>query len=133
MKELFKKGDKKKYVKVVEQTDIAAFESGVVHEVYSTFALTRDAEWSGRLFVLEMKEEEEEGIGTSISVQHKSPAFVGDKIEFIACFEEITDKGEIITSYEARCGNRLIAIGVQGQRILPKEKIDALFQSVQNS
>jgi predicted thioesterase len=64
MKHLFKQGDVKRYSKVVSIDELASFESGTVHEVYSTFALARDAEWSGRLFVLEMKEEDEEGIGT---------------------------------------------------------------------
>jgi predicted thioesterase len=127
MKDLFTKGDQKTYTKQVLPSEIASFESGTVHEVYSTFSLAKDAEWSGRLFVLEMKEADEEGIGTSISVNHKSPAFVGEEINFIATFEEITEKKEIITSYKAYAGKRLIAEGIQGQRILPKAKIDNLF------
>lgn len=130
MKNLFKKGDIKTFERIVEQADIAAFESGTVHEVYSSFALARDAEWSGRLFVLDMKEEEEEGIGTRISVQHKSPAFVGDKVLFTATFIEVTESGEIINSYEAKVGERLIAYGKQGQRVLPKEKIDRVFNQL---
>ena len=58
MKHLFKQGDVKRYSKVVSIDELASFESGTVHEVYSTFALARDAEWSGRLFVLEMKDED---------------------------------------------------------------------------
>jgi fluoroacetyl-CoA thioesterase len=127
MKLIFKKGDTKTYTKQVKQEEIASFESGMVHEVYSTFSIAKDAEWSGRLFVLDMKEEGEEGIGTSISVNHKSPAFVGEEITYIAAFEEITDKKEIITSYKAYAGKRLIAEGIQGQRILPKVKIDDIF------
>lgn len=132
MKDIFHKGDQKEYKKTVLPTDIASFESGTVHEVYSTFALTRDAEWSGRLFVLEMKENDEEGIGTKIEVEHNSPAFIGDEIKFIATFEYVTERYEIITSYKAFCGERLIAQGVQGQKILKKEKIDALFRSITN-
>lgn len=132
MKKIFKKGDVKEYEIVVSESDVAAFESGVVHNVYSTFSLTRDAEWSGRLFVLEMKEEGEEGIGTFISVEHQSPAFVGNKVKFRATFEEITTKGEIINTYQAFVGERLIAQGKQGQRILPKAKIDELFNRLKS-
>jgi fluoroacetyl-CoA thioesterase len=64
MKNLFKIGDSKTFTKMVTTNDIAQFDEGTVHEVYGTFALGRDAEWSSRLFVLEMKEEDEEGIGT---------------------------------------------------------------------
>ncbi len=132
MKLVYKQGDQLQYSRIVKQNDIAAFESGTVHHVYSTFALTRDAEWSGRQFVLNMKEAHEEGIGTMITVAHKSPAFIGQEVNFIAQFEEITEKGEIITSFEAFVGERLIASGKQGQRILPVLTLEALFQSLEN-
>jgi fluoroacetyl-CoA thioesterase len=131
MKNIFSQGDQKEFTKVVSINEIASFESGTVHEVYSTFAIARDAEWSGRLFVLEMKESDEEGIGTRITVEHKSPAFVGQEIKFISSFDEITERNEIITSYKAYSGERLIAEGIQGQKILKKEKINALFNQLQ--
>lgn len=130
MKNIFKKGDTKSFTKVIQPNEIAQFDSGTVHDVYSTFSIAKDTEWSGRLFVLEMKEEGEEGIGTSISVEHKGPAFVGQEVTFIATFQEINDKKEIITSFQAFVGNRLIAQGLQGQRILPKVKIDAIFLQI---
>ena len=132
MKNVFKKGDQVQYKKVIQHNEIASFESGTVHEVYSTFAIARDAEWSGRIFVLEMKEEDEEGIGTKIEVKHKSPAFVGEEILFIATFEEITERNEIITSFKALCGERLIAEGIQGQKILKKDKINRLFNDIKS-
>jgi predicted thioesterase len=128
MQNPFKKGDIKTFSKIVLVTEIAKFESGTVHEVYSTFSIAQDAEWSGRLFVLEIKEDGEEGIGTKISVEHKSPAFVGDEVNYIATFEEITERGEIITSFQAFCGDRLIAKGTQGQRILLKSMIEEKFK-----
>jgi len=127
MQNPFQKGDIKTFTKILLPSEIAKFESGTVHEVYSTFSIAKDAEWSGRLFVLEMKEDGEEGIGTKISVEHKSPAFVGDEVSFIATFEEITERGEIITSFKAFCGDRLIAKGTQGQRILLKSMIEEKF------
>ncbi len=132
MQNPFQKGDTKTFSKIVQMSEIAQFDSGLVHEVYSTFSITKDAEWSGRLFVLEMKTEEEEGIGTKISVEHKSPAFVGDEIQFIATFEEVTERGEIITSFQAFCGDRLIAKGVQGQRILLKSLLEEKFKTIRS-
>jgi predicted thioesterase len=128
MQNPFKKGDIKTFTKIVLPNEIAKFESGTVHEVYSTFSIAKDAEWSGRLFVLEMKEDGEEGIGTKISVEHKSPAFVGEEIKFVATFDEVTERGEIITSFKAFCGDRLIAKGSQGQRILLKSMIEEKFK-----
>jgi fluoroacetyl-CoA thioesterase len=52
MKKIFKTGDIKEYTHIVVKEDVAAFETGLVHPVYSTFALARDAEWTCRQFVL---------------------------------------------------------------------------------
>jgi predicted thioesterase len=97
--------------------------------VYSTFALAREAEWSGRLFVLEMKEEGEEGIGTGITVKHSSPALIGNEVEFIAVLTEVNGN-EIVTDYSAKVNDRTIAEGRQWQKILKKEKLDSLFTSL---
>jgi fluoroacetyl-CoA thioesterase len=133
MKNIFVKGDIKIYEKIIMQSDVASFESGIVHEVYSTFSVARDAEWCGRLFVLDMKEYNEEGIGTQITVQHIAPAFVGEKIRITTAFDSITAKGEILTSYNATVGERLIAKGIQGQRILLQEKIKSIFDTIQGN
>lgn len=127
MKLLFAPGDQRSFRKIITEDDIAAFDSGTVHNVYATFSIARDAEWSGRLFVLEMKEEEEEGIGTFIHVNHKSPAFVGEEVTYTASFEAISDRKEIITSFVATCGDRVIAEGRQGQKILGKEKLEQIM------
>ena len=66
----FKAGDKKYFTKVVSENDTATFDPGQVHPVYATFALGRDAEWACRLFVLDMKENDEEGIGTFLHIDH---------------------------------------------------------------
>lgn len=129
MKVLFQVGDVKEFEHEVERVDIAAFSSGVVHEVYSTFALARDAEWCCRLFVLEMKEDHEEGIGTMISVNHHSPAKLGQTVTFKATVKELKGNS-LICHYEAKVGDRLIASGEQGQKILPKEKIDRIFAAL---
>lgn len=125
----FQPGDSKQFSIVVTEKDTAAFESGAVHPVYATFALGRDAEWCCRLFVLEMKESDEEGIGTFLSIEHKSPALLGSKVDFVATVKSI-QKNEIICSYEVRVGERLIAVGEQGQKILKKSRLDSLFQSL---
>jgi predicted thioesterase len=125
----FQTGDTKEFIHVVSEADTAAFKSGDVHAVYSTFALAREAEWSGRLFVLEMKEEDEEGIGTGITVTHHSPALIGQEIVFTATLTEV-NRNEVVTDYTAKVGGRLIADGRQWQKILKKEKLEKLFNSL---
>ncbi len=129
VKIVFKTGDKKTFERTVRHEDTASFESGSVHEVYSTFALVRDAEWCTRLYALEMKEENEEGIGTFVNVKHISPAFVGEKVLFEAVIDELKGN-EINCSFTAKAGGRLIAEGRTGQKILAKEKIEGIFEAI---
>ena len=127
MKNIFKVGDQKVYKKTVEESDQASFHGEVLHAVCSTFALARDFEWSSRLFFLEMKEDDEEGVGTFLSIDHKSPAFVGEEIIFTATVVKM-EKSELTCMIEARVGNRLIAVGSTGQKMLKKERLHQLFK-----
>lgn len=131
MKSNFYLGDKKTFIRIVRKEDTAAFESGEVHPVYATFALARDAEWCSRLFVLEMKEAQEEGIGTFVTVKHLSPAFIGDEVLFEAEIEVLTGN-EVNCLFTAKKGNRLIAEGRTGQKIFTKEKLTNLFDTLRN-
>ena len=126
MKQIFTPGSTRSFTKTVTRDDIAAFESGTVHEVYATFAIARDAEWAGRLFVLEMTDDDEEGIGTSVLVDHHSPALVGETVVFEAVVDEMY-RNVIGCTFTAYVGHRLIASGRTGQKILKKDKLDKLF------
>ncbi len=129
MKQFFTVGDKKGHTFVVKDTDIAIFEEGLVHSVCSTFALAREVEWSSRLFVLEMKEKDEEGIGTMLAIDHKSPAMIGDEVVVMASIASII-RNEVVCDIEVRVGSRLVAVGRTGQKILKKDKIKQMFESV---
>ena len=127
MKLIFKAGDTKEHRSVVKPHDIASFHGQMVHEVYSTFALAREIEWTTRQFVLEMKEEHEEGIGTFLQIRHEGPAFVGEEIIFLGIYEGLQDN-ELVCSFEARVGRRMVARGKTGQKILTLEKIRSIFR-----
>ena len=126
MKAIFNPGDQKIYRKLVVPEDQAAFHGELLHAVCSTFALARDFEWSSRLFFLEMREEDEEGVGTFLSIDHKMPAFVGDELIFTATVESI-QANELICNIEVTCDRRLIATGRTGQKMLKKEKLKEIF------
>jgi predicted thioesterase len=138
MKNPFKIGEIKTFTKKVSKNDLAAFTDtshkaggGNVHPFYSTFALVRDAEWVCRLFVLDMKEEDEEGIGTHIELEHLSPALEGDGIVFTATLLEVKNN-KVLCRFEAKCNERLIAKGTQTQKILKREKVDRIFAGLKN-
>ncbi len=126
MKSVFKPGDKKVYNRVVTEADLASFKGEALHPVCATFSLARDFEYSSRLFFLEMKEEDEEGVGTFLSIDHKSPAFVGERINFTATVLKIRDN-ELTCSIEAKIGDRVIAVGTTGQKMFKKEKLKKIF------
>jgi fluoroacetyl-CoA thioesterase len=126
MKDVFKKGDRKVFKKTVEESDQAIFHDTLLHPVCSTFALARDFEWSSRLFFLEMKEADEEGVGTLLHIDHKSPAFVGEEVVITAEVESIIGM-ELICIIEAKVDDRVIAIGKTGQRMLKKDRLKRLF------
>ncbi len=132
MKNPFSIGAQKEYRHIVTPADFARFDTGEVHAVYATFSLARDAEWSGRLFVLEMKEETEEGIGTGITVVHHSPAVAGDEVVFTATLTAVNGN-EVVTEYIAQVGNRIIATGEQKQKIVLKEKLNQLFEQLRQA
>lgn len=126
MKNIFKPGDQKSFKRTVLESDCAIFNDELLHRVCSTFALARDFEWSSRLFFLEMKDDDEEGVGTMLSIDHKSPAFVGEEILFTATVDKM-EKNELICTIEAKVNQRIIAIGKTGQKMLKKEKLKELF------
>jgi len=125
----FELGAIKTYSKKVSEIDLASFDDGTVHQVYGTFALGRDAEWCSRLFVLEMKEEDEEGIGTFLNISHHSPALMGQVVEFIATIFQL-EKNNINCHVICRVGERIIAECSTGQKIIKKEKLNLLFESL---
>jgi predicted thioesterase len=47
------------------------------------------------LFVLQMKEEREEGIGTFLTIRHKSPAKVGSMVQIVARLKEVSGSSVI--------------------------------------
>lgn len=113
--------------KTVAAEDLAHFDAGAVHDVYSTFALARDAEWSGRLLVLEMKEEGEEGIGTGLSIEHLGPAFLDEEVVLESTLTEI-NRSEVVSEFTVSVDARPVARGTQRQKVLPKEKIQRAFE-----
>ncbi len=126
MKNPFRIGDVLTFTHCVTEADTARFATGEVHPVYATFALARDAEWSGRLFVLEMKEAGEEGIGTALTIAHLSPARIGTEVRFEAVLTGVKGN-EISTSFTAFAGSRVLATGTQKQKIVSEEKLWQLF------
>ena len=122
-------GDKRVFAHVVSSVDIAAFDSGVVHHVCSTFALAKYIEWTSRLFIIEIMALTEEGIGTMLHIDHVSPAFVGDKLVFEATITSI-NKNELFCNVVIHVKNRIIATSKTGQKLILKHRLNEIFSSL---
>lgn len=129
MKLIFEKDDKKTYELIVSNENIATFDSGNVHEVLSTFSIGKYAEWVCRLFAIDMKDEDEEGIGTYLEIFHKSPALLGDKVIFTSIFDKVEGES-VYCDFLVETSGRLIAKGKTVQKIMKKEKINQSFLKI---
>lgn len=119
-------GDTKYHSFSVSNEHFPAFEGSEVHEVCSTYVLAREVEWTTRMFVIPMLEENEEGIGTMLNLDHKSPAFEGDQVKIKAIVDSMKGN-ELICSFSVSTGDRLIAEGKTGQKIYKRKKLKQIF------
>ena len=129
----FQPGDVKTTTYLVRPEDFADFGTatgGLVHQVLSTFALGREMEWAARLFVLDMKAADEEGIGTELAIAHHAPAFAGETLTLTATFVAL-DGPRLRCTVEARVGPRLVATGHTGQHIVARARLAARFAELQ--
>lgn len=76
-----------------------------------------------------MLEEDEEGIGTYLTVEHRSPALLGETVDIEAEITELNGNS-IHCSYTAKVGDRVVATGTTGQKILKKDKVKRLIHSI---
>jgi len=130
MKHLLPTGFQKIYSFVVAQEHMAQFQQGIVHKVCSTFALAQAMEWASRLILLDMIDDDEDGVGNYLEIEHHSPAFSSEKVQVTAEILALkANKLECLVNVQA--GDRCIARGKTVQTILKKSKIRSIFDPVQ--
>jgi predicted thioesterase len=79
-------------------------------------------EWVGRKVILPFLEEGEEGVGGSITVEHRSPAPIGKQVTFIAEATEVKPN-KVVCRVVAEHDKAIVGEGTFTQVILPVEKI----------
>ncbi|MEM9855891.1 MAG: hypothetical protein AAF843_00955 [Bacteroidota bacterium] len=112
----------------VTEDDLATFKGNNVHQVCSTFALAREIEWCTRQLILQIKASDQEGVGTKLSINHRSPAFRGNTV-LIAAVVKTVEQNELICSFQATVEKRLVADGFTGQKLLLKSRIKEIFST----
>lgn len=124
-------GDKRSIKFKVFESDTAQFMTEVIHPFYSTFALGRDIEWTCRQFVLDIKELDEEGIGTFLNIEHLSPALHGEDV-IITATVSLIEKNVLNCIFEAKVKDRMIAKGSQGQKVIAKSRVEEIIKALKN-
>lgn len=129
---IFEKGSLKIHEFKINRKDLAKFTEGLVHPVCSTFALAREVEYASRLFVIEGKAEDEEGIGTFLEIKHIAPALLGARLH---CKAEVLThkKQELICKVDVFEGAKLLASCRTGQKVLKKEQLKKIFSSLKKA
>ena len=117
---------------VIEVTEdmCPAFDGVVVHRVYSTWSLAHHMELAARKVLVPYLEEHEEGLGSHLTVDHLAPTPVGRTVRVVAVASEV-DSRRLACDVRAYDGERLVASGIQIQRVLPKESIRKLIERFQ--
>ena len=132
MKPSLKIGNTAEVTTIVTEDMCPAFDGIVVHRVYSTWSMAHHMELAARKVLKDHLDDEEEGIGSHLSIDHLAPAPLGSTVRVVAEAVELSGHTLIcdITAYHVRTDGtqRTIGRGRQVQRVLPKTKLAALIK-----
>jgi len=114
-------------VVTVSEDMVAWFEElGVVHRVYSTWAMVRHLELASRKVILPFLTADEDAVGHSISVTHFAPTPVGGVVTARATLLRI-DGNRIVCALEAHNDREKIGTGENVQVVLPRRVLMKRF------
>lgn len=107
-----------------------AFDGVVVHAVCSTWDMAHHMERAARAVLAPHLDDDEEGIGAHLSIDHLAPAPVGCTIIVRAEAIEV-DGASLVCMLEAHHGEALLATGTQVQRVLPRSALKDIMDRAQ--
>jgi predicted thioesterase len=102
------------------------FDGRLHHPICATWTLVNHMEVAGRRLLEPHLDENEEGVGAHISIDHRSPAPIGAEIRISAEVESLAHN-RLVTKMSAWCGERLLATGRFVQVVLEKERLAAIL------
>ena len=103
------------------------FGGETVHPVCSTWDMAHQFELAARQTLEPHLDEDEQGIGSFISIDHCAPAPVGKTVFVEAIISEI-DESSVVCTLSAKIDSLVCATGKQVQRVLPCSIIDSLIE-----
>ena len=122
MKPGFQPGIRREITITVTEEMCPAFDGVVVHRCYSTWSVAHHFELAARKVLADYLEEDEEGIGAHVSVDHLAPCPVGRTVRVRATLVEVNGR-RVVCEVEAYDGSRLLARGRQVQVVMNKQRL----------
>jgi fluoroacetyl-CoA thioesterase len=111
---------------VVSAAHVVDFdEMGKVHPVYATYTMAKHFEEAGRKLLVPHLEAGEAGIGTSVSVEHLAPSWVGDAVRVTARCVAVRDNRLTCECRATDYYGRDLGYGTTVQAVLPAALIEA--------
>ena len=127
MKPSLKVGNTAEVTALVTEAMCPAFDGVIVHRLYSTWSMAHHMELAARRVLAPHLDEDEEGIGSSLFIEHLAPTPVGHTVRIVAEAIDVDDT-TVVCALTAYDGDRIVGRGRQVQRVLPKRKLKALIE-----
>jgi predicted thioesterase len=83
-------------------------------------------ELAARLVLAPHLDDDEEGIGAHLTIDHVAPTPVGHTVRVVAVATDVAPT-TVVCECTAYDGDRIVGRGRQVQRVLPKKKLNALI------
>ncbi|MGR6965033.1 thioesterase family protein [Geodermatophilus sp. URMC 61] len=112
-------------VVVTPEMTVRFDELGPVHPVYATYSMAKHFEEAGRKLLLRYLEPGEAGIGSSLSVEHLAPAWVGDAVRVTARCVELRGNRLTCECTAVDAEGRALGRGTTGQVVMSEEAVQA--------
>jgi fluoroacetyl-CoA thioesterase len=109
-----------------------AFDGVVVHRVYSTWSMAHHMELAARKVLKDHLEDDEEGIGAHLSIDHIALVPAGHRVRIVARVREIGRRTLVCDTiaYHVRPSGeeKVVGTGKQVQRVLPRRTLEKLIE-----
>jgi predicted thioesterase len=114
-------------VVVTDDMTVDFGELGRVHPVYATYTMAKHFEEAGRKVLLPHLEDGEEGLGSSVSVEHLAPSWVGDRLTVEARCTAVDGNRLTCACTATDARGRVVGRGTTGQVVLPRGVLDGML------
>jgi predicted thioesterase len=120
-------------VVVTDEMTVDFTELGKVHPVYATYTMAKHFEEAGRKLLLRHLEDDEDGLGRSVAVEHLAPSWVGDQLAIEARCVAVDRRRVTCECTAIDADGRAVGHGSTVQVVLPRDLLHARLRRAPRS